>query len=76
MWMFLYLFRYRVWHYSGVLLEQQQIPKGEELWEGFWQPAPDGKYPEKAISYRQVQSAIPELNPAGKLIGYNLAFSL
>ncbi|XP_045200143.2 eukaryotic translation initiation factor 2A-like [Mercenaria mercenaria] len=49
---------YRIWHYSGAVLEQKLMDKGEELWEAFWQPAPEKMFPEKPISYRQVQSEV------------------
>ncbi|WAR28143.1 EIF2A-like protein [Mya arenaria] len=49
---------FRIWHYSGAMLHEELTGKGEELWEGFWCPAPTGRFPEKPISYRQVQSEV------------------
>lgn len=54
---------YRIWHYTGALLEQQFLGSGEELWEAFCQPAPEKMFPEKPISYRQVQSEMPAPKP-------------
>ena len=50
--------RYRIWHYTGVILEQVTLATGQELWEVFWQPAPSGVYKEKNINYRPVQSDV------------------
>ena len=57
--------RYRIWHYSGVILEQVTLATGQELWEVFWQPAPD-VYKEKNISYRPVQSDVQTPVPESK----------
>lgn len=43
------------------------MEKGQELWEVFWQPAPDNVYREKSISYRPVQSDVETPAPESKL---------
>lgn len=47
------------------MLEQKLMDKGEELWEAFCQPAPVELFPEKSISYKQVQSEVPAAKPPG-----------
>ena len=60
--MFLELsYRYRIWHYSGNMLEQVLIEKGKELWETKWQP---GKFDEPVISSRGIQAAAAVAAPA------------
>ncbi|XP_052215411.1 eukaryotic translation initiation factor 2A-like isoform X1 [Dreissena polymorpha] len=54
---------YRIWHYTGAMLEEKHVGKGEELWEAFWCPAPLERFPEKPISYRQVPSEKPAPPP-------------
>lgn len=61
---------YRFWHYTGVILEQVVMEKDHELWEVFWQPAPDDAYKEKNISYRPVQSEIVTPEPEHKQAAY------
>lgn len=61
---------YRVWHYSGVVIEQVLTGKDHELWEVSCQPAPVGAYPDRPISYRQVQSEAPTPVIESKQAGY------
>lgn len=53
---------YRIWHYSGTLLQQVLLESGHELWESAWQPAKKGEYPEKPIKYSAIQApeAVPQ----------------
>jgi hypothetical protein len=47
------------------------VDKGEELWEAFWQPAPDNMFPEKSISYRQVESEVQAPATTGTTVVVN-----
>lgn len=60
------------------MLEQKLLDKGEELWEAFCQPAPVELFPEKSISYKQVQSEMPAPTPPGIffLIKFNASYFL
>lgn len=57
---------YRVWHYTGTLLQQVLLEQNHELWETAWQPAPKGAYPERPIRYGVVQAPVDVPQPDGK----------
>jgi len=61
-----YYARYRIWHYTGALLHEHVMNKGEELWEAFWCPAAEGRFPEKPVRYTQVPSEVKAPEPEGK----------
>ncbi|XP_077554505.1 eukaryotic translation initiation factor 2A isoform X1 [Haemaphysalis longicornis] len=54
---------YKLWHYSGSLQHENLCREGEELWDALWQPCPEGTFPAKPVSYKQVsgiQSSQPQ----------------
>lgn len=58
-------YRYRIWHYSGTLLQEVLLESGHELWESAWQPAKKGEYPEKPIKYSAIQAPESVPQPEG-----------
>ncbi|XP_076100063.1 eukaryotic translation initiation factor 2A-like [Mytilus galloprovincialis] len=61
---------YRVWHYTGTLLQQVLLEQNHELWETAWQPAPKGAYPERPIRYGVVQAPVDVPQPDVKQKAY------
>eukprot|EP00106_Octopus_bimaculoides_P018301 XP_014785743.1 PREDICTED: eukaryotic translation initiation factor 2A-like [Octopus bimaculoides] len=54
---------YKLWHYTGSILAQLEIPSGKELWESLWMPDMDGKFPSKSIVYKKVEWVHLDLKP-------------
>lgn len=48
---------FKVWHYSGSVLHQWDA-EGAELWEVRWQAAPNGRYPERPITYQAIPTSL------------------
>lgn len=46
---------FKVWHYSGALLQETPWQEGQELLQVLWQKYPDGVFTEKPISKAKVQ---------------------
>ncbi|XP_054884394.1 eukaryotic translation initiation factor 2A [Poeciliopsis prolifica] len=49
---------YKIWHYTGSVLQKHDIVKGAELWDVRWQPFPDGTFPERPIRYQAAPSEL------------------
>ena len=47
---------FKIWHYSGTLLYESDVPADQELWEARWQPAADGFFTEPRISYKPLET--------------------
>merc|ERR1712142_927287 len=60
---------YKLWHYSGSILAENETPSGQELWESVWLPDMERKYPEKAVSYKKVASTVATAKEASKPTG-------
>uniref|UniRef100_A0A3B3SYS8 Eukaryotic translation initiation factor 2A n=2 Tax=Paramormyrops kingsleyae TaxID=1676925 RepID=A0A3B3SYS8_9TELE len=54
---------YRIWHYTGTVLHQEQAPEGGELWEVQWQPFPEGTFPERPVRYQAVPTELGGTEP-------------
>ncbi|GAB1605394.1 eukaryotic translation initiation factor 2A-like [Argonauta hians] len=56
---------YKLWHYTGSILAQLELPSEKKLWECVWMPDMAGKFPEKPIVYKKVPSSVdtPEAKP-------------
>ena len=59
------VYRFKIWHYSGVLLHEHHIQAPVELWESSWQPSMC--YKEFKVSARKVAGIQPS-QPQGKFI--------
>ena len=46
-----------MWHYTGELQEQTDLPVGEELWEAAWQSVPEGTFSPPALGTSNSASA-------------------
>lgn len=49
---------FKIWHYSGAVRHNIEIPSNSELWEVQWQPFVDGAFPEKPIRYHTVPNDV------------------
>uniref|UniRef100_A0A663E1I2 Eukaryotic translation initiation factor 2A n=1 Tax=Aquila chrysaetos chrysaetos TaxID=223781 RepID=A0A663E1I2_AQUCH len=54
---------YKIWHYTGSLLHNYEVPSNEEMWQVSWQPFLDGVFPAKAVKYQAVPSELPSAEP-------------
>ncbi|NXY86269.1 EIF2A factor, partial [Alcedo cyanopectus] len=54
---------YKIWHYTGSLLHDHQVPDKEEMWQVCWQPCPEGVFPAQAVKYQAVPSELPSAEP-------------
>ncbi|KAF4804251.1 Eukaryotic translation initiation factor 2A [Turdus rufiventris] len=54
---------YKIWHYTGSVLHCHEVPSDQEMWQVFWQPFPDGVFPERAVRYQAVPSELPRAEP-------------
>ncbi|XP_048836762.1 eukaryotic translation initiation factor 2A [Brienomyrus brachyistius] len=54
---------YRIWHYTGAVLHQEQVAEGAELWEVQWQPFPEGTFPERPVRYQAVPTELGSTEP-------------
>ncbi|XP_029471426.1 eukaryotic translation initiation factor 2A isoform X2 [Rhinatrema bivittatum] len=54
---------YKIWHYTGTVLNKYHVPSDEELWEVSWQPFLDGVFPAKAIIYQAIPGELEETEP-------------
>uniref|UniRef100_I3KL04 Eukaryotic translation initiation factor 2A n=1 Tax=Oreochromis niloticus TaxID=8128 RepID=I3KL04_ORENI len=49
---------YKIWHYTGSVLQKWDVAAGSELWEVRWQLLPDGSFPERPIKYQAAPSQL------------------
>ncbi|XP_005808305.1 eukaryotic translation initiation factor 2A [Xiphophorus maculatus] len=49
---------YKIWHYTGSVLQKHDVAKGAELWDVRWQPFLDGTFPERPIRYQAAPSEL------------------
>uniref|UniRef100_A0A8C9FC48 Eukaryotic translation initiation factor 2A n=1 Tax=Pavo cristatus TaxID=9049 RepID=A0A8C9FC48_PAVCR len=54
---------YKIWHYTGSVLHNYEVPSNEEMWQVSWQPFLDGVFPVKAVKYQAVPSELPSAEP-------------
>uniref|UniRef100_A0A8B9SC83 Eukaryotic translation initiation factor 2A n=1 Tax=Apteryx owenii TaxID=8824 RepID=A0A8B9SC83_APTOW len=54
---------YKIWHYTGSVLHNYEVPSNEEIWQVSWQPFLDGVFPVKAVKYQAVPSELPSPEP-------------
>ncbi|KAK3596710.1 hypothetical protein CHS0354_025008 [Potamilus streckersoni] len=61
---------YRIWHYTGALLEQVNLEEKKELWEVKWQNQPEETIKDFQIKYKPVEG-VPSLpQPETKVAAY------
>lgn len=56
---------YRIWHYTGSLLQEVFFDKNDELYDIKWKPEPEGKFIVKPTTYTPVpgiKSLVPEMS--------------
>lgn len=54
---------YRIWHYTGSLMQEIFLNSTDELWDIKWKPFPEGTFKEKTTQYTPVPgitSSVPE----------------
>lgn len=56
--------RYRLWHFTGTLLQQINTEENKELREAIWVPVPKGTYPPRQLNYRAAQAMAAQAAPA------------
>ncbi|XP_014894579.1 eukaryotic translation initiation factor 2A [Poecilia latipinna] len=49
---------YKIWHYTGSVLQKHDVAEGAELRDVRWQPFPDGTFPERPIRYQAAPSEL------------------
>uniref|UniRef100_A0AAX7STF8 Eukaryotic translation initiation factor 2A n=1 Tax=Astatotilapia calliptera TaxID=8154 RepID=A0AAX7STF8_ASTCA len=49
---------YKIWHYTGSVLQKWDVAAGSELWEVRWQSLPDGSFPKRPIKYQAAPSQL------------------
>ncbi|XP_008424974.1 eukaryotic translation initiation factor 2A [Poecilia reticulata] len=49
---------YKIWHYTGSVLQKHDVAEGAELRDVRWQPFPDGTFPERPIRYQVATSEL------------------
>ncbi|XP_047246530.1 eukaryotic translation initiation factor 2A [Girardinichthys multiradiatus] len=49
---------YKIWHYTGTVLHNQDAAAGSELWKVHWQPFPECSFPERPIKYQAAPSEL------------------
>ncbi|XP_033760962.1 eukaryotic translation initiation factor 2A-like isoform X1 [Pecten maximus] len=54
---------YRIWHFTGSLLQQVNVDGDKELWEAQWQSVPEGTFPERLLNYKAAQAMAAEVAP-------------
>lgn len=64
--------RYKVWHYSGQVLYEENTPTGKELWEVSWQPMKEGLFPPPRLSSRPGQSSQTQMPPTPGISASNV----
>ncbi|XP_043975854.1 eukaryotic translation initiation factor 2A [Gambusia affinis] len=57
---------YKIWHYTGSVLQKHDVAKGAELWDVRWQPFLDGTFPERPIRYQAAPSELGSTQAAPK----------
>lgn len=65
---------YKIWHYTGSLMYEENMEAGGELWEVAWQTALDGTYPQTPISYTPKPSPLTPAPPPDSGIDGAIAF--
>ncbi|KAL3847136.1 hypothetical protein ACJMK2_018066 [Sinanodonta woodiana] len=61
---------YRIWHYTGALLEQVNLEANKELWEVKWQNQPEGAIKDFQIKYKPVEGVPTLPQPEPKVAAY------
>ncbi|MBN3308549.1 eukaryotic translation initiation factor 2A [Amia ocellicauda] len=54
---------YKIWHYTGTVLQKYDTPADGELWEVQWQPCADGVFPAKPVKYQAAPSELGSTEP-------------
>uniref|UniRef100_A0A3B3WMX4 Eukaryotic translation initiation factor 2A n=1 Tax=Poecilia mexicana TaxID=48701 RepID=A0A3B3WMX4_9TELE len=49
---------YKIWHYTGSVLQKHDVAEGAELRDVRWQPFPDGIFPERPIRHQAAPSEL------------------
>lgn len=63
---FFFCFRFKIWHYTCVLLHETMWPTGEELLSVCWQTFPRGTFKESVLNNTKVQGIQPSQPIASK----------